>query len=190
MQTVFNADEEKRIQLVKGLFDSNVRIKLLEFPPELFELLINRGVVSGGASASLFHGETPKDYDIYLDSMDSVIKFNELLKRQDILDKIEDVNEKYSIDTLIDGKMVTSRAVTFKNKIQVITMSTIDQRRTFDYLHCMPWFVLAQNKYFISRGQYDSIINKKLVINPAYVPTDKLLQHARQSKFLNRGWKL
>jgi len=190
MQNPFNQDEEKRIKLVKGLFEANVRLKILELPEEVATLLLEKGVVSGGASASLFWGEQPKDYDIYLDSDATVQQFNQLLKLPHVLDKVEDVNEKYAIDTLVDGKLITSRAVTFQNKIQVITMSTIDQRRTFDYVHCMPYFQISNNTYYISRKQFDSITNKKLVFNTDYVVRDKLNQHARERKFLDRGWKL
>lgn len=189
MQNQFNSDEEKRIKVVKALFETNVRLKLLELPAELSQFLIAKGIVSGGASASLFHGETPNDYDIYLDTDASVKQFDALLKQKEILDVVKDINDKYSIDTLIDGKMVTARAVTFKNKIQVITMSTVEQRRTFDYIHCMPWFVIDKNTYYISRSQYDSIMNKKLVMNSAYVTKDKFLEMSRYRKFLDRGWK-
>jgi hypothetical protein len=84
----------------------------------------------------------------------------------------------------MDGKLVTPRATTFKNKLQVITMACADARETFDYVHCMPYYVIETDTYNISRRQYESIMAKRLVHNPKSVqPADY-----RRQKFLNRGW--
>jgi hypothetical protein len=49
----------------------------------------------------------------------------------------------------------------------------------------MPYFDMATQQLFISRAQYDSIKQKKLVKNPAH--KQELSAH-RIDKFLERGW--
>lgn len=178
---LFSEKELTEIVNVKDKFEHY--LKTLKFPIQLADML-RQGIVTGGASASLFHGDAPKDWDIYLTTQQSIDEFNNLAKREDVLALIEDINPKYGVDSLVDGKLITPRAVTFKNGVQVITMARSDARETFDFIHCMPYFDLNTKQYHISRNQYDSIKQKKLVHNP------KSPQPAtyRRQKFLNRGW--
>ena len=153
--------------------------------PKVLSDVIRKGIVTGGMSASLFHESKVNDWDIYLTSQADIDAFNDIIKNSvSAVNLIEDVNPKYGVETLMDGKLVTAQATTFKNKLQVITMSCADARETFDYVHCMPYYVIETDTYNISRRQYESIMAKKLVHNPKSVqPADY-----RRQKFLNRGW--
>jgi hypothetical protein len=51
----------------------------------------------------------------------------------------------------------------------------------------MPYFDMATQQLFISRAQYDSIKQKKLVKNPAH---NQELSSRRIDKFLERGWSI
>jgi hypothetical protein len=166
-----------------------VKVKIQEFlrsvkiPQSLIKPIRN-GIITGGASASLFHGDTPKDWDIYLTNQTDIDEINKVIKETEVLEVIADINPKYGVDTIVEGKLVTPRAITFKNGIQVITMARADARETFDFVHCMPYYDIMQTKYHISRRQYDSIKTKQLMHNP------KSSQPAvyRRQKFINRGW--
>ena len=111
---------------------------------------------------------------------------NAVIKDKEVLKIIEDINPKYGVDTIVEGKLVTPRAITLKNGVQIITMSRADARETFDFFHCMPYYDILSNVYHISRRQYDSIKEKRLMHNPkSPQPADYRLQ-----KFLNRGWRI
>lgn len=179
---VFTPAEMSEINNVKSnIEDFFIHLKA---PIELINI-IRKGILTGGASASLFHGTRPNDWDVYLTDQNDIDALNKLAKEVDVVtESIEDINPKYGVDTIVEGKLVTPRAVTFKNGLQVITMSRADARDTFDFVHCMPYYDIASRTYHISRRQYDSIKAKKLIHNP------KSPQPAtyRRQKFLNRGW--
>jgi|688.fasta_scaffold455552_2 hypothetical protein len=179
---LFTASEMVEIDVVKGKIQDFLRS--VKMPTELIQILKN-GILTGGASASLFHGDSPKDWDIYLTSQSDVDSLNKVVtETETVLAMIEDINPKYGVDTLVEGKLITPRAITFKNGIQVITMARADARETFDFVHCMPYYNIKETLYHISRRQYESIKTKQLIHNP------KSPQPAtyRRQKFLNRGW--
>lgn len=162
------------------------KLKTFKFPTEVSRLL-RKSILTGGVSASLFHGQKPKDWDIYLTDDADIKTFENLVPH--LLDMIEDINEKYggaNLATLQKGKLVTARAVTFKNGVQIITMHSADARKSFDYIHAMPYFDLKTMTYHISRRQYDSIKQRILIKNP----NGQEPASYRTSKFLERGWKL
>lgn len=182
---IFDNIQKESIVKVKSNLISKVNGKLLDFPIGLESLIRNRGVLSGGSISSTFWEETPNDYDIYLTDDSDIDVFKSLMKEPQYWQLITDVNEKY-MNTLVDGKLVTANATTFKNGIQVITMSNVSQRLNFDFIHCMPWLKLDTNTFYISKEQYASIVKKNLVVNPNY----KLqLSDKRISKYTERGWR-
>lgn len=179
---IFNQDELNEIAIIKNKIEEFLRS--VKIPVELVKF-IKPGILTGGMSASLFHGDAPKDWDIYLTDQNDIDSLNKIVKEtESVLSNIEDINPKYGVDTLVEGKLITPRAISFKNGIQIITMARADARETFDFVHCMPYYDIKQKTYHISRRQYDSIKAKKLIHNP------KSPQPAtyRRQKFLNRGW--
>ena len=54
----------------------------------------------------------------------------------------------------------------------------------FDFIHCMPYFDLSSEKFFISEQQMDAIARKKLIQNK----TGKTPAGWRIEKFKSRGW--
>lgn len=179
---VFNQNQLTEIASVKAQIQNFLRS--VKMPVELIHILKN-GILTGGASASLFHGESPKDWDIYLTNQSDIDSLNKLAtETETILAMIEDINPKYGVDTLVEGKLITPRATTFKNGIQVITMARADARETFDFVHCMPYYSIKETTYHISRRQYESIKSKQLIHNPK---SPQPVTYRRE-KFLNRGW--
>ena len=140
--------------------------------------------LTGGAIASLFQGEKPKDWDIYCSSvieMESVMKM--LLASKE---HIADVRENYIDVYGTNGKMITNYAITMKDGtsfIILLTKPASDLKKTFDYLHCTPHYDIVDRKLYISRAQYDAIVNKKLVVNNA-----SMVKEWRTQKFLSRGY--
>jgi len=180
---VFTTQELVEINTVKEKIEQFLRS--VKMPVEMIQVVKN-GILTGGASASLFHGDTPKDWDVYLTNQSDIDAVNKFVtESKEVLDSIEDINPKYGVDTIVDGKLVTPRAITFKSSLQIITMSRADARDTFDFIHCMPYYDIAKKTYHISRRQYESIKSKTLMHNP------KSSQPAvyRRHKFINRGWR-
>jgi len=153
--------------------------------PGILSQIIRKGIVTGGMSASLFHNQKPNDWDIYLTRQEEIDAFNECIKNSvSATNLVEDTNPKYGVETLMNGKLVTAQATTFKNGLQVITMASAIARETFDYVHCMPYYDIQTDIYTISRRQYDSIMTKTLVHNPRSTQPATY----RRDKFIKRGW--
>lgn len=182
----FNAQEQVNILTVKKQIKEFVLATTSSLTmPGVLGQIIKKGIVTGGMSASLFHKEKPKDWDIYLTRQEEIDAFNECIKNSvSATNLVEDTNPKYGVETLMNGKLVTAQATTFKNGLQVITMASAIARETFDYVHCMPYYDIETDIYTISRRQYDSIMTKTLVHNP------RSSQPAtyRRDKFIKRGW--
>ena len=144
--------------------------------------------VSGGVIGSLLRNEEPNDIDIYF--------FHEKLagsiihlytQDESYKNEVEDVNEKYrDVIPNKDGKLITENAVTLKSRLQLITRHYGEPaliRKTFDFVHCLPYYDSRDDKLYISKEQYDLCMNKKLKVNsPA-----NLTKH-REEKFKKRGY--
>lgn len=181
--TQIKLDDLDHIYLVKQKITALLKEKLMGVPSAIYPML-EGSILTGGAIASVWHGEEPNDLDMYLRNEDTSIAFNAFMKANEGLHEyVKDVNPKYMI-TQVDGKLITANAVTFKNKLQVITIVTRDQRVNFDYLHCMPYLDWKHEQLVMSRAQIEAIKHKKLVLNPK----GKFVEH-RRKKFLERGWK-
>lgn len=184
---VFTEIERGEIEAVKIAIKTRLRTMMAELPAPYTRMFKN-GILTGGAIASLFRGEEPNDWDIYLETHSLSNQFlDRVMKGLDgIEDVIADINPNYNVTTLLDGKVVTERAVTFRNKLQVIVMSDRTSRETFDFLHCMPYFEFGSGNFYISRAQYDAIKQRKLVQNPKYNDQPNL---RRLQKLIGQGWK-
>ncbi len=184
---VFNEIERGEIEAVKIAVKTHLRIMMSELPSSYPQMFKN-GILAGGAIASLFHGEEPNDWDIYLETHSLSNQFlDRVMKGLDgIEDVIADINPNYNVTTLLDGKIVTERAVTFRNKLQVIVMTDRTSRETFDFLHCMPYFEFGSGNFYISRAQYDAIKQRKLVQNPKFKDQPNV---RRLQKLIAQGWK-
>lgn len=182
---MFTIEEKLEIAEVKEKIRTTIKHKIEALPASL-HAKIHRGILTGGAIASVFHKSFVNDWDIYLTDKKDIDEFSTIVQSgEDFLKYVEDVNPKYMVaDTLVEGKVITARAVTFNNSIQVITMETKDHRTHFDFVHCMPYYDIAKDVFYISKDQYTAIKNKKIVINPKA----KEVAQYRIEKYLNRGW--
>lgn len=183
---MFTAGEIQDIQKMKEVLINYFRPRLEQFPDNMKTFLVQYGILTGGASASVFHHDIPNDYDVYLENESAVDTFTKMIESPDIMKFIKDVNEKYIAQVTVKGKLITARAVTFNNDIQVITCKTADSRKAFDFVHCMPYLSIKDYKYYISKEQYDSIKNKQLKIN---IGAERTPDGHRFAKFVEKGWK-
>lgn len=154
-------------------------------------IIMTHGLLSGSAISSIYHDEKVNDFDIYFQNQSMVDSVQRIVKSDESwLQEVEDWNGyKDNQDILtVHGKLITDRAITFKNKVQFIIMAPLEKcRPTFDFIHCMPYYDLGYNKLYISQRQLYSIKNKTLIFNPSRECHPSL---ARIEKFQKRGWKL
>ena len=144
--------------------------------------------MSGGCIASLLQGEDPKDFDIWFTSKlvaDPIINLytNDGSYKNDV----KDVDPKYRDSVGIDGKLITENAITLKDDLQLITKNygTPDEiRKSFDFVHCMPYYIPSEDKLYISREQYDCCVNRILRVNNK----DSVIM-SREMKFYERNYR-
>lgn len=144
--------------------------------------------VSGGCIGSFLRGEEVNDYDVYFfDGTRARIVVSLYMNDDSYKNEVAEVNEKYrDIIPNVDGKLITENAITLKNKTQLITKlygEPAEVRKTFDFVHCMPYYDSRDDKLYISREQYNLNLAKKMKVNN----NDALSSH-RQAKFIERGW--
>lgn len=180
---MFTEEETNKILAVKEIV--KMELESLLYSIEIYSDGGKDIYVSGGCFASLLQGGTPNDYDVYFrteKSMNSVKNvFVNILK-----DDIEDVSENYREFLGKDGKLITENAITLKNKFQLILKHYGEPeilRKTFDFVHCMPYYDNQEDKLYISRFQYDAIVNKKLIMNDG-----NTFPPHRMDKFKKRGY--
>lgn len=182
---MFTDVERAEIEAVKIAVKTQLRILLADLPQESYAYFAEC-IVTGGVFASLFHGDQPNDWDIYLKDKTTADDFeNYLIHDKWALELVKDVNPNYMVEVKVKGKVITPNAITFKNGLQVITQTDKAHRSAFDFVHCMPYFEMATQKLYISRAQYDAIKNKHLIKNDTY---SNPLSQKRVDKFLERGW--
>lgn len=175
------------IQTLKRLLCSAMTNRLAELEYEVTKFLTEHAILTGGAISSLYHAHPVNDWDLYLSDDSAIDSFKRYITADKHFQKqVKDINPKYMVDTEVEGKMVTSNAVTMHNNVQVITMASKQFRETFDYIHCMPWYDIKNDKLHISPQQYNAIKTKKLIINPkAKNPPTAY----RKQKYIERGWR-
>ena len=181
---MFTEEEQKDILRVKETIEIFIDSMKREKWAEGYILPWDKVFLSGGSIASLINVETPKDFDFYFEDIPAMNEMSEHLKKHK--EEIADLVSRYG-DAVVGGKMITAQAITMKNKWSFITMlaGTPDQvRKSFDYVHCKPYYSLREKKFYISEEQYRACKQKKLIVNNPI-----MVKRYREEKFLERGFK-
>lgn len=180
----FTPEEIKIIHHAKKM----IKLNLHEF--ELTILKVHKQkqfFVSGGCTASLLQGLVPKDYDIFFKNEDVSKKIIKLYTKDPSYTNEVAVAQHVYRDLNVGDMMITENAVTLKNRLQLITKhygSPDEIRKTFDFVHCMPYYDSESDTFYISREQYDCCVNKVLKINNL----DNYTKF-REEKFLQKGYE-
>jgi hypothetical protein len=188
MSHKFTDHEVLTIQEVKKRIRNGVSKALLPINHTLRTHLINNCIVTGGCSASTFYNQEPNDWDLLFKDEVSARSFKNYINAlmYYINEDKEDVMDAGTYTGVhFTGKLITANAVTLKNKVQVIDWKW--QRNNFDFIHCMPWYDLKEDKYNIASEQYDAIKNKQLIARDpdTFKPNDRRLK-----KWLDRGFTI
>lgn len=144
--------------------------------------------LSGGAITSIFRNEKINDFDFYFKTeLSKKIGIETLVLIYN--DKIKEYDPKYNTGSIQGGKLMTDNAVTMVDGAQFITCmygQPAEIKLSFDFVHCCPHYDILSDKLYISKEQYDAIMNKKLV----YRDPAKMAKPFRLEKFVQRGWTL
>jgi hypothetical protein len=185
----FSSADVRKINTIKDIF----RAKMGDFEEELpqsYTQYFKDGIITGGAFASLWHHEEPKDWDFYFNDGNTMSNFQARVVNGDpaglLLQCVKDTGP-YFTQVQVDGKLVTANAVTLKCGLQMITMATATHRKYFDFIHCMPYYDYSKDELYISPQQLDAIKRKQIILNPNFKGTPKPF---RVEKYLDRGWSL
>jgi hypothetical protein len=189
--SAFDDLESQQIVWLKGKLYSQFLNKLVEMPENLTSLIKTHGIITGGATSSIYHDSKVNDWDVYLKTEEALEHFKHMVENDIVVKSmVADVKEEYRNFVGKNGKVITENAVTFKNKVQVITRSIAkESRKNFDFVHCMPYYDLSDDKFYISRNQYESIKNKRIVVNDNYNGTTMGITE-RVKKYFDRGWAM
>ena len=154
-------------------------------PRDFWWMMHDHCILSGSCISSIYHKEEPKDYDFWVRDPTKIQWVRDLIIRE-YSDYIMDAAAKYG-NLQSSQPLITENAITMTNDFQIITLGDyFNERKKFDYVHCLPYLDLAENVFYISENQLDVIDAKRLVKNPGgREPVAR-----RQQKFLARGWKL
>jgi len=182
---------EKKGRLLKSLVREKISEVLSELPSTLHHLLKVQCILSGSSISSIYHNETINDFDLWFKEktmiegsksyilgqhQHSIMEYGET----DAYAGLQPNNENYT------QKIITNNAITLKGKVQIITLGEYDQQRKyFDFVHCMPFYDIEKDIFYISPEQMECISEKKLKIK---TPVGKLPSEWRISKFLRRDW--
>lgn len=186
----FSSADVRKINTIKDIF----RAKMGDFDEELpqsYTQYFKDGIITGGAFASLWHHEEPKDWDFYFNDGNTMSNFQALMLNSSpssqLMSYVKD-SGPYFKQVQIDGKLVTANAVTFKCGLQIHSgLHPTADRKYFDFIHCMPYYDYNKDELYISPQQLDAIKRKQIILNPNFKGTPKPF---RVEKYLDRGWSL
>lgn len=168
---------------VKRKLKRQLNLKFSSMDNSLVKMIQEYCIVSGGVFTSLLHATDINDIDLWCKDAAGLSVLPNMIKSVYSGSENPSVEDKY-MDQFIDGKIVTSNAITLDNRLQFITLAKFeDAKKSFDYVHCTPSYDIMNDTLFISKTQMYSILNKKLIINNPLTVTER-----RTKKFLDKGW--
>jgi hypothetical protein len=174
--------------------------------------MFNRGAyLAGGAIVNTLLGSEPNDYDIFFRDKDlaldfaraavrglpvtaSVVQVNDKVDRVVLEANFSTINRILKADKKNELSFVSNTALSYKNKLQVITAfigEPEDVFKFFDYEHCKVYmdFNIVEEKFVVGDEQTISAILTKDLI---YTGGSKYILSAlmRSQKFAKRGWSM
>lgn len=158
-------------------------------------IVCNNCILTGGAIVSMFHNETPNDFDLLFNFTADLekVKFDIANGTERIIHRnlVKNVNPNYfhrktDRNLFKDGKAISDWAVTLYNNVQLV-LRTRTYRTGFDFIHNMPYYDITRDTLHISPEQFDCIQNKIIKINPNHCQP---ICEKRVLKYTDRGWTI
>jgi len=199
---MFTESDKLEIVKLKSSIASYYNLQMKKISDSKLEsLFFDNCVISGGCISSLYHNEPVNDIDLYCKTNNNPIGrivyqgAMDIIKEH-IMNSEKNIKSVDSYDIDADGnkvtrndkpvQLITENAVTLTNDVQFIYMDIWENcKKRFDYIHCLPHYDLATQKFYISETQFNAIKNKKLI------PTGAVkISAPRYDKYQKRGWSV
>lgn len=180
MDNVFTKSEQVLIGAVKAHLLTNISTKKI-----FWNGVMDDCVIAGGFFPSIFNNETFKDIDVFI--------LNKNARVYAHLTNNSSINDSWNIrDTdaghYLDNPHIHGTATNLNTKVQYILTDYTSREellKSFDYKHATVSYDPKDNKLYITRGTFDCIRNKELIVN-----RDNKPKYWREQKFIKRGWRL
>jgi len=148
-------------------------------------------VIAGGCWTSLFHGATPHDIDVFI--------LNDKKTKDIVHTHVQQIKFKNPSSEIIkegssnymDNDSIEYTAFDTITKLQFITTKYPTRQKLvehFDMLHCCVSYTPWDDKLYISRDVYETIMSKEIRSNQAGIM--ELVKPHRIEKMKQRGWKV
>jgi hypothetical protein len=156
------------------------------------ELMYSKNIViAGGCWTSLFHGATPHDIDVFIlndkKTKDMVHKHIEQIKFKNPSSEII----KEGSSNYMDNDSIEYTAFDTITKLQFITTKYPTRQKLvehFDMVHCCVSYTPWDDKLYVSRDVYDTIMKKEIRSNQCGIM--ELVAPWRIEKMTRRGWRI
>ena len=153
------------------------------------ELMYSKNIVIGGGCwTSLFHGETPHDIDVFIlndqKTKDFVHKHIQQIKFKNPSSEII----KEGTSNYMDNDSIEYTAFDTITKLQFITTKYATRKELvahFDMMHCCVSYTPWDDKLYVSRDVYDTILKKEIRPQSGVM---ELVKPHRIEKMKERGW--
>jgi hypothetical protein len=153
------------------------------------ELMYSKNIViAGGCWTSLFHGATPHDIDVFIlndkKTKDFVHKHIQQIKFKNPSSEII----KEGSSNYMDNDSIEYTAFDTITKLQFITTKYATRKELvahFDMVHCCVSYTPWDDKLYISRDVYDTILKKEIRPQSGVM---ELVKPHRIEKMKQRGW--
>lgn len=155
------------------------------------ELMYSKNIViAGGCWTSLFHGAAPHDIDVFIlndkKTKDMVHKHIEQIKFKNPSSEII----KEGSSNYMDNDSIEYTAFDTITKLQFITTKYPTRQKLvehFDMLHCCVSYTPWDDKLYISRDVYETIMKKEIRAQSGVM---ELVKPHRIEKMKQRGWSI
>jgi len=153
------------------------------------ELMYSKNIViAGGCWTSLFHGATPHDIDVFIlndkKTKDMLHKHIEQIKFKNPSSEII----KEGSSNYMDNDSIEYTAFDTITKLQFITTKYPTRQKLvehFDMVHCCVSYTPWDDKLYISRDVYETIMKKEIRAQSGVM---ELVKPHRIEKMKQRGW--
>ena len=161
-------------------------------------LNFNNWFVTGGCIGSLLRGEPVNDWDFFCHN-DATVAIGDIFSSPpkhgfvDMSNLIEATTKTYNTSYGPETKTTLNKnsyGVKLKTGQNLVTYKFGKPEEVvagFDFINCMPWYDLRNNKLHITKQQYDLCRSKTLMVNPKFLGP---VATYRFDKYLKAGWKI
>lgn len=160
------------------ILDMKNKARILFEALRLYDIFKNNVVIAGGCFTSWYHGEHPKDYDIFV-----IGNLEEQAKVQNVFESmlvgLVDVTQDYKRDN--DKILGVWQDKNHKQIIYTHYKTREELIQHFDFTHCMVSYYA--DKIHLTRKTFDAIVKKHLIPNQK-----SRIAEWRVEKFKSRGF--